>query len=51
MYEVTLKQGRKIISRKTFKTEEEAFDFMDKYRLTFECELKNLSYLAQFKRG
>lgn len=46
MYEVTLKQGRKIISRKTFKTESEAFDFMDKYRLKFECELKNMNYFG-----
>jgi hypothetical protein len=51
MYEITLKQGRKVISRTIFETESEAFDFMEQYRTKFECELKNLSYLAQFKMG
>ena len=47
MYQVTVKNGRKIIERKVFRTLDAAQDFMDIYEGVYEIELKNLVALSR----
>lgn len=45
MYEVIVKDGRKIIARKTFKNEDDAWYFVEQNENRFEVEFKDLKYL------
>jgi hypothetical protein len=47
MYEVIVKQGRKIIARKTFATEQSAWDFVALNESRYEVEFRNLNHLPK----
>ena len=47
MYEVVVKQGRKIVARKTFTTEQSAWDFVALNESRYEVEFRNLNYLTK----
>lgn len=47
MYEVVVKQGRKIVARKTFPTEQAAWDYVALNESRYEVEFRNLNYLKR----
>ena len=50
MYEVIVKDGRKIVARKTFKNEDDAWYFVEQNENRFEVEFKNLEHLKSARR-
>jgi len=51
MYEVVVKQGRKIVARKTFSTEQAAWNFMELNESRYEVEFRNLNYTKAVARN
>jgi hypothetical protein len=51
MHTIILKKGRKIIERRTFATEREAWAFLDDNAHHYECEYVNEAALKAFRRG
>jgi hypothetical protein len=51
MHTIILKKGRKIIERRTFATEREAWAFLDDNAHQYECEYVNEAALKSFRRG
>jgi hypothetical protein len=47
MYEVVVKQGRKIVARKTFTSELAAWDYVGLNEDRYEVEFRNLNYLPK----
>ena len=45
MYEVIVKDGRKIIARRTFKDEDDAWYFVEQNEERYTVEFKDLNYL------
>jgi len=44
MYEVIVKQGRKIVARKTFSTEQAAWAYLTLNEGSYEVEFRNLNH-------
>jgi hypothetical protein len=44
MYQVTVMSGRKIVSRQKFSSEDEAWEYYDRYSDKYTCEFTNLFY-------
>lgn len=51
MHTIILKQGKKIIDRRSFATEREAWAFFDDNADKYTCEYVNNAALNAFRRG
>ena len=45
-YEVVIRDGRKIVTRQTFKNEADAWAFLERYENYYSVEFVDLSYRA-----
>lgn len=45
MYQVIVRQGRKVIEKQVFGAEQAAWDFFDRHSDTYACEFRDCSIL------
>jgi len=45
MFQVIVRQGRKIVRKQTFSAEQAAWDFFDRFSATHTCEFRDIRVL------